>query len=395
VTQWHILTGEYPPQEGGVSDYTRRVARGLSDAGDRVDVWAPPVNHAKHRFSDAGSADSGVTVHRLPDRFGIRSLRLLTKALDRLPPPRRILVQYVPQAFGLKGANVPFCLWLRSRRRDSVWVMFHEVAYPFERRATPSRAALAIVNRLMAALVAASAERAFVSIPGWQSSIRTLVSRETPVEWLPVPSGMPVVCNSARSAEIRARYAGDAPLVGHFGTHGPLVASLLETCVPPLVETSGCDVLLIGRGSYEACCAVIREQPSLTGRVLAAGPLTDEDVSLHIAACDVMLQPYPDGVSTRRTTAMAALSHGVPLITTRGWLTEPLWNESGAAVLVDVGDPSALAREAARLLRSPADLARLSANGRSLYESRFALVHTIDALRAAEAGAAARVRVRA
>ena len=39
--QWHILTGEYPPQPGGVSDYSRMVAHGLAAAGDEVVVWAP------------------------------------------------------------------------------------------------------------------------------------------------------------------------------------------------------------------------------------------------------------------------------------------------------------------------------------------------------------------
>ena len=31
---WHILTGEYPPECGGVGHYTRLVARGLAAAGD-------------------------------------------------------------------------------------------------------------------------------------------------------------------------------------------------------------------------------------------------------------------------------------------------------------------------------------------------------------------------
>ena len=122
-----MITGEYPPQPGGVSDYTRRVALGLVEAGDRVDVWAPPVDQ-----SECG--DAGVTVHRLPDRFGPRSLRMLSRELDRRPAPRRLLIQYVPHAFGWKAANVPLCLWLQSRRRDSVWVMFHEIAFPFARR---------------------------------------------------------------------------------------------------------------------------------------------------------------------------------------------------------------------------------------------------------------------
>src|SRR5262249_49065983 len=92
--RWHIVTGEYPPQAGGVSDYTRLVARGLALAGDCVDVWAPPCD------SESPECDSGVTVRRLPDHYGPRSLRVLNRELDVLPGPRRLLVQYVPHAFG-------------------------------------------------------------------------------------------------------------------------------------------------------------------------------------------------------------------------------------------------------------------------------------------------------
>src|SRR5260370_24556491 len=94
--RWAIRTGEYPPQPGGVSVYTRQAARGLAEAGDEVHVWAP---------ASAGEAatDAGVQVHRLPDRFGSRGLRRLAAELNALPGDARILVQYVPQAFGWKA----------------------------------------------------------------------------------------------------------------------------------------------------------------------------------------------------------------------------------------------------------------------------------------------------
>src|SRR5262249_13522359 len=38
---WHVLTGEYPPQAGGVSDYTFLLAQSLAAAADTVTVWAP------------------------------------------------------------------------------------------------------------------------------------------------------------------------------------------------------------------------------------------------------------------------------------------------------------------------------------------------------------------
>jgi glycosyltransferase involved in cell wall biosynthesis len=385
VTHWHIITGEYPPQPGGVSDYTRRVACGLVAAGDRVDVWAPPVGQAADGPSHSDTERDGVTVRRLPDHFGLRSLRLLTGELDRQPAKRRLLVQYVPHAFGWKAANLPFCWWLRSRRRDSIWVMFHEVAFPFGRNHGMARNALAAVNRVMASIVASSAERAFVSIPGWQSMVQSMIGDGKDVEWLPVPSSIPVVRNPTASASVRTRYGGGRPLVGHFGTHGQAIRAMLHASIPSLVESTGANVLLIGRRSDETQRDLVSRHPLLDGHVHGTGVLPDDVVSMHVAACDVMLQPYPDGVSSRRTSAMVALSHGVPMVTTTGWLSESLWEESGAVELVDADHPERLADATAKLLESASRRNALGSRALSLYLSRFDMPHSIRILREADA----------
>jgi glycosyltransferase involved in cell wall biosynthesis len=371
---WHIITGEYPPQRGGVSDYTQLVAARLADAGDRVVVWAPRADAADLR-------DPRVDVRRLPDRFGPRSLRLLSAGLDRAPGPYRLLVQYVPHAFGWKAANLLFCLWLRSRRKDGVWVMFHEVAYPFDRRAGLARNALAAVNRLMASLVGRAAERAFVSIPAWRSGVGSVTRAGTPVMWLPVPSSIAVAGERQASADIRARYGQGAPLVGHFGTYGDLIQPMLDACLPELVERSGCRVLLLGHNSDAACRELVAKHPGLSGRMHGSGTLTPDELSHHVSACDVMLQPYPDGISSRRTSAMVALSHAVPIVTTIGPLTEPIWEASGAAVLVPVDDPGQLAAATASLLTDGARRASLARHAAAVYDQQFDLRHTISALR--------------
>ena len=125
TTRWAILTGEYPPRPGGVSDYTRLVATGLAAAGDSVTVYAP-------RPAEGGD---GVAVCELPGGFGPRSLHFLERALAARPRPDRIWIQYAPHAFGWKGMNVPFAAWVAARAKHvaPVWVMFHEVAVPARR----------------------------------------------------------------------------------------------------------------------------------------------------------------------------------------------------------------------------------------------------------------------
>jgi glycosyltransferase involved in cell wall biosynthesis len=381
MIEWHILTGEYPPQPGGVSDYTRLVAGGLVEAGDRVHIWSTPCSAETPR-------DVGVEVHRLPDHFGLRSLVVLRRSLNRAMQPARILVQYVPHAFGWKALNVPFCLWLWSRRRkDSIWVMFHEVHFPLSRNQPAMHNLLGATTRWMARLVARAAERIFVSIPAWGEILKSLAPNHAPVSWLPVPSSIAFIEDAAGVAALRARYlpADAGQLIGHFGTYAPHIASALKSLLPLLLAGHATRAaLLLGRGGEALRDELIRLYPELKERIHATGTLPAADLSKHLSACDVMVQPFGDGVSGRRTSVMNALAHGLPVVTTSGHLTEALWAESGAVMLAPAEDVKAQAQAAEQLLMDASHRQRLSAAAVRLYRERFDMQHTIAALRAAE-----------
>ena len=382
MTAWHILTGEYPPQRGGVSDYTRLVARGLAAAGDRVVVWAPPV--------DDGAVEpggDGITVHRLPDRFGTRSLRQLSQALDAAAGGAELLVQYVPQAFGWSGANLAFCRWLRGRsRRNQITVMFHEVMYQVEDDRRLSHYALAAVNRRMAALVAGSAGRAFVSISAWRPLVAPLVRPGVGVAWLPVPSGIPVMSDRGQAAAVGSRSDDRPRLVGHFGTYGGLIVPLLTPAIAALAKLPEVRLLLIGAGSEEYRRTVLDGNPQLAGRIRATGELSAEEISGHISACDLMIQPYPDGISTRRTSAVAALAHRKPVVSTDGHLTDDFWRNEPAVTLVPVSDPAAIGEATRALLADETRLSAAAARAASLYDERFDLRHTVEGLQSTALG---------
>src|SRR5262245_53872086 len=87
--EWHIVTCEYPPQSGGVSDYTRLVANGLAKEGDRVHVWCPGEDQQEESIGD-------IVVHRALGRMSNRDLRYLSTRLNQFPVPRRLLIQWVP-----------------------------------------------------------------------------------------------------------------------------------------------------------------------------------------------------------------------------------------------------------------------------------------------------------
>ncbi|MGH7270711.1 MAG: glycosyltransferase family 4 protein [Polyangiaceae bacterium] len=376
---WHIVTGEYPPVRGGVADYSRSVAAGLAAAGDEVHVWAPAVD--AERPHGALTESQGVLVHPLEYGYGLRGLAALAHAVAREPSPKRMLVQYVPQAYGMRGVNLPFCGWIAALRGIEVWVMFHEVAVSPGGLRRWKRTMAAGAMRAMAAILVARADRLFVSIPSWEPMLRAVSLRRPHVTWLPIPSNVPTRGSSANASAVRSRLMlreGGA-IVGHFGTYGRLITPLLTQAIREVLTADDRRIaLLVGQGS-DAFAREFERDPAMAGRVIGTGALDAEDLAEHLMACDALLQPYPDGVSTRRTSAMAGLALGVPIVTNDGYLTETVWRRSGAVELAPA--PKDIAPALEGLLRNPESRAALGARGRAIYSELFSLDRTISTLR--------------
>jgi glycosyltransferase involved in cell wall biosynthesis len=140
--------------------------------------------------------------------------------------------------------------------------------------------------------------------------------------------------------------------------------------------------LLLGLGGDAVRKDILKNNPLLDGRVFATGLLKAHDLSSHLAACDLVFQPFPDGVTTRRTSVMASLAHGLPVLTNQGHLTEEIWSKSGAVALSPVGTDIALSENISHLLASDAERARLGSVAQSFYREHFDIARTIASLRA-------------
>ncbi len=381
MSERHLITCEYPPRVGGVADHTRLVAEGLAAEGDRVHVWCPAD------VGEGPAPSEGVTVRRELGRFRPADLRRVGRVLNRFNAPRRLLLQWVPHGYGYRSMNVWLCLWLWWRARlcgDDLTIIVHEPFLAFG-EGTRRQDAVAFVHRVMTTVLLAAAHLVWTTIPKWEECWRPYtLGRRVPFGWLPVPSTTPVVATAEEAAATRALYApADVPLVGHFGTYGELIAGTLRELLPRLLsdEETRCAVLLLGRGSEAMRAELLRTHPALLGRIHAAGTLPPEEVSRHLAACDLLVQPYPDGISTRRTSVMAGLAHGLPVVTTKGALTESLWEESGAVLLAELGDVAGMERAVGELLGDAAGREELGDLARATYRLHFDLPHLSARLR--------------
>ena len=361
MSTWHLICPEFPPMPGGVSEHSRVLVEAATSRGLDVRVWTA---------QGASVLPNALNVEVQPSlgTFGAGDLARTGALLDRFPAPRRIVLQWVPHGYGRRGMNLPFARWIarRARAGDELDVMVHE---PFADFIGPSwiQPARAMVQRSMTRAVVSSARRVWLSIPGWTPRLSPMLRSGLTPHVLPVSGTIPVDRDRQDIAALRCRLLGGAKvLVGYFGAGGRYTEAALERVFHEIAaKRQDVRFLLVGRGTGELA-ARLRGQDG----VRATGLLPARELSQHLQACDLLLQPYVDGISGRRTTTISALEHAVPVVTTFGRLSEPFWRDTSAVETIAADAPELLAAAVERLLE-PRRNAEARSAAVTLYAARF------------------------
>ncbi len=200
----------------------------------------------------------------------------------------------------------------------------------------------------------------FASIEPWARRL----SRVRTTHHLPSGSNVP----DARRERERTRAelpAGDAFVVATLSTgHPSHLTGYVEEALRRL-RTLDREIVLLqlgaGAKSIEVPRGIRVERPGFVPAV-RLGSL--------IAASDLLLTPFLDGVSTRRGSLMAGLCEEVAVLGTSGPLTDPMLVGRGLE-LVRVGEPAAYADRAVRLATDDRRRSEAARAGRSLFEAEF------------------------
>ena len=386
-----MLTGEFPPDRGGVGDYTARLAGALTARGLPVVVLtrrrtdAPP----RRRYEDDHTG-ARVPVYAGVPAWDARAPGVVARTLRRLGPRPVLHIQFQAGAFDLGGTVHLLPTWLRAARPSArIVTTFHDFLVPYLfPKAGPLRLA---ANRLLArtsdaAIFTDPADLALAG-PGVRGQVVPIGSNLDPV---PQPA-------PARAAARRDLGADDATfLVGYFGflNRSKGVPTLLHAV--RRLANAGRPIRLVLLGAEAGAsdptdlaeARVVREligSLSLRERVATTGYLEPAALSAALVACDAVALPFLDGASPRRGTLMAAIAHGVPIVTThppgasaprsnagdRGWTSArdvefTFVRADESALLVPPGDDAALAEALPRLADDPILRARLAAGAAAL-----------------------------
>jgi glycosyltransferase involved in cell wall biosynthesis len=361
ASECHIIMGE-SPHVGGMCAHVALLADGLAEASEKVHVWLPDATELNLR-------SRSVVMHRMLGALSIRDLLRAGRALNHCSPPRRLLVYWVPHAFGYKSMNLPFCLWIWLRsfwHKDRVEPLVQECFLEFTKRSWRQNVA-ALIQRAMTIVLLGASDHVWGALSEYETQLRPYtLGRRVPFGWLPVPSNVAVVKDSAAVAAIRQQFASGGFLLGHFGTFGKNITDPLEELAPELIRRLNCALLLLGAGGEAFGDRLRQRYPDLAQSIHATGYLDDLALSSHLSACDVMIQPYPDGLTARRGSTLAPLAHGRPVVTNPGLRTESLWKESGAVVLAPL-TPSAFFDAVLQLREDSRHRERVSTAARETY----------------------------
>jgi glycosyltransferase involved in cell wall biosynthesis len=205
--------------------------------------------------------------------------------------------------------------------------------------------------------------------------VRGSLARELGRACVHVPVASNITPTEVTPAEARVRLAiGGELVVGLFGTGRPeRRMDHAEVAIAALAAQRGVDglcVLNLGRDS------LVPAVPNGV-EIRTPGVLASDEVSLHLRATDLLLLPIADGLCTRRTTLMAGLAHGLPVLGLRGPTTDGVLVEHpDCVVLTPCGDLDTYARAAVQLAGDPARLRATGVAGRDLYRDRFDWPHT-------------------
>ncbi len=296
-----IYCPDVPPVQGGVSDHTLVLSRALEARG------RPPV-----------------VLARRGDPSGFHPLECIT-GLEARDVPREaashavttLIIQYVPFLFARFGVSPALWRAADALAADGIEIVIilHEPYVPFTRlpwlvTGWPQRWQLRHLVR--------RASWVYTPTPAFAKIARRFAGPNTRVAVVPVGANYARSPVSRDEARRELGIAPDRVVVGAFSPAASGFAlDWVRAAADRLRARSDVVWLLLGSGSKDTAGLPAGEN------VMALGRLDAEPLARAMRAIDVAAQPYEDGLTMRRTSAMLMLANGIAMVSSSGEHVDP------------------------------------------------------------------------
>ena len=358
-----FVTGEYPPMVGGVGRFTAELAAALQAQGAQVAVLSDEQVTA--------SADSDA-VRVLPGRrswgWGILSE---IPACARAAGAEWVHVQYQTAAYRMHPAINTLPYFLRRQGLRAAWT-YHDLRVPYLFPKAGAR-----LRNWVTRLPLRAADAVVVTNQSDWEAVQGQVQRG---QLHRIPIGNDIESRQFSTEERTRRraargYGSEQLVLGYFGflnaSKGGL--TLIETLAALAGEGRDVHLLMIGErvgASDETNFKYLQRveaaiaEHGLDSRVQWTGHQPDAEVAADFNAIDVLVMPYEDGMSMRRSTLTAALANGCAIVTTHPQDPTPELRADSDLLLVPPRDPGATAAAVCCIAEDPRLAENLRTNAR-------------------------------
>lgn len=365
-----FITGEYPPMQGGVGDYTHELGKALAAQGVEVHILTSHEAGPVHR-EPRGVA----TVYPDVEGWGwglAGRVRRLAQEIE----PDCVHVQYQSAAYDLHPAInlLPRMLYRRPWPRR-VAVTFHDLRVPYLFPKAGSlrwRANLELARQSDLAIVTNAEDHARLRQSGSLGRARLA---EAPIGANVQPEPPADFDRTAQRAAWGVE--PDELLLCYFGFLNDSKGGEELMLATARLARDGAPVHLLMIGGQVGASdptntaylqrvrALIAEQ-GIEDRVHWTGFTAPAEVSANFLASDIAVLPYRDGASFRRGSLMAAIAHGMPIVSTEPAVPIPQIVHGENLWLTPARAPEALAQAVETLWRDPAARQRLGQGAQRL-----------------------------
>lgn len=331
------ISGSFPPTTCGIGDYTSHLVRGMRAAHADVEVWT----RAASPLGDNGRG--------LVSEWDAKGVDTLGRAL-RAEKPGVAHLQYEPGVYDRHPAilRLPF---LARRAGASFVTTFHSLDGPAQWGRAHRLALLPLLLGSRDIVVCSGRQHRLLSrIPRLQGRVHLIPigSNIDPMPPLPYMS----------APGLRLAYFG-------FVWRGRNIELLLHALAAVRARDPSATLEVIGGlrdNAYHQELLLLADKLGVASHVTFSGDLDAPDVSQALGRADIALLPYGTGVSTGRGTLMAALAHGLPLVTLSvPDNLSPLFKHGENMMLSPVGDDAQFISHTVALAADPNLRARVAA----------------------------------
>lgn len=347
-----------PPKIDGVGDYTWNLVCALRKYGIDVRVFTSEEQGCKGLVKNEWVFP---VIKQWQPQAIAKALKTVTGHA-----PDWFCFQYVPQLYNRWGTTLEIPNILRALKKEfrcKIAVTFHEFISKWG--VGIKDIFLASTTRLQTKYILSFTDSAITTCARYKDTLQRLLPHLLPVATIPVGSNIePIVIAPEELMALRRQiFPEGAKVFGLFSRlstfrNFPLAVRALQRA-----RQQGLDIWLYLIGSVESSnpklfkdLMQLAEKLGVKSHIVASGELSKEGLSIHLKMVDVFIFPQTDGISTRNTALMAAMAHGLPVVSFKPQSGNFDSFHIPCGVLTDRGDEEGFIQAAVECLKNSDNL---------------------------------------